>query len=199
MRSLKTILLTVAVCALMASLVVAEDAVKATLKAPAVELHISGPGAIDAGTIKVGEPVSLDLYFSNDMQRRGFSMGVKILSKDISNIVHLIDSGKGLNKAGDVHGFNGFEDKSIFDLGGVWVTERSWDGKLPDTVGFGGVTVRAFYEPHEMEKVLSMNLKVMEPGTLIVDSSFFPPGGYWKYGNEDQAAWGGPYKFKVVK
>lgn len=200
MRSQKLVLLTIAACILIAALVVAqEQKIKTSLKPPAVELRISGPGAIDEGTIKVGEPVSLDLYFSNDQDRRGFSMGFKLFSNDIKRIVHVADSGNGLNKAGDVKGFNGFQDKSIFDLGGIWVSERSWDGELPDTVGYGGVTVYQFYEPHDMMRVLSMNVRVMEPGTLMVDSTFFPPGGYWKYGNDDKAAWGGPYKFKVVK
>ncbi|MCB2229364.1 hypothetical protein KQH82_01525 [bacterium] len=200
MRPQKTIILAVAVCLMIAAFAVAQEkAAKPKLEAPAIELKISGPGAVDAGTIKAGEPVNFDLYFSNDKDRRGFSAGFKIFSNDIAQIVHLADSGNGINKAGDVKGFNGFEDKSVFDLGGVWVSERSWDGKLPDTVGFGGVTVRTMYEPHDSQKVISWSAKVMGEGTLVVDSSFFPPGGYWKYGNEEKAAWGGPYTFKVVK
>ncbi|MDX9858705.1 MAG: hypothetical protein RBT76_13010 [candidate division Zixibacteria bacterium] len=199
MRLQRVVSFTIAASLLVAAIVFAQEkTAKSELKPPAVELRLSGPGAVDEGTIKKGQPVSLDLYFSNDQDRRGFSMGFKLFSKDIKNIVHLQDSGNGLNKGGDVKGFNGFEDKSVFDLGGVWVSERSWDGTLPDTVGFGGVTVRGFYEPHDMMRVLSLNVKVMEPGTLMVDSTFFPPGGYWKYGNDDKAAWGGPYLFRVV-
>jgi hypothetical protein len=202
MRPLKLILFTLVVCTIAAGLLVAQEEKKAEKKelpAPAVTLGISGPGAVDQSTIKVGEPVNLDLYFSNDKDRRGFSLGFRIISPDIKKIVHVTDSGNGLNKGGDVKGYNGFDDKSVFDLGGVWVNEKSWDGNLPDTAGFAGVTVRQFYEPHDPMKVISMAIKVMEPGTLVVDSSFFPPGGYWQYGNTEKPAWGGPYKFNVVK
>ncbi|MBD3404034.1 hypothetical protein GF420_14170 [candidate division GN15 bacterium] len=204
MRPLKLILFTLVVATVAAGLLMAQDdAAKAadeqTLAPPAVTLQISGPGAVDPSTIKVGEPVNLDLYFSNDKDRRGFSMGFRIISPDIKRIEHIPDSGNGLNDAGDVKGYNGFENKSIFDLGGVWVNEKSWDGILPDTAGLAGVTVRTFYEPHDMQKVVSMAIRVLEPGTLVVDSSFFPPGGYWQYGNTEKAAWGGPYEFKVVE
>lgn len=200
MRPQKTIMLAVAVCLMIAVFAVAQEkAAKPKLAAPAIELKISGPGAVDGTTIKAGEPVNFDLYFSNDKDRRGFSAGFKMMSRDIAQIVHLQDSGNGLNKGGDIKGFNGFEDKSVFDLGGVWVSECSWDGKLPDTIGFGGVAVRTMYEPHDAQKVISWSAKVMGEGTLVVDSSFFPPGGYWKYGNEEKPAWGGPYTFKVVK
>jgi hypothetical protein len=38
-----------------------------------VTLKVSGPGAVDASTIKAGQPVSFDFYFANNADSgRGF-------------------------------------------------------------------------------------------------------------------------------
>jgi hypothetical protein len=167
-----------------------------------VKMSISGPGAIDENTIKVGEPFSIDLYFSNDTIRRGISVGFEISSEDISKVIHVSDSEGGLNANGDIKGHNGWQDKSIFDFTGVMVsvdTVDDWDGALPDTVGFAAIVIKKRWHPHELMKGLSMDLIVPEPGTLVVDSTFFPPGGDWMYDNEELPQWGGPYRFKVVE
>jgi len=154
---------------------------------------------VNDSTIKAGEKVSVDVYWTNDKERRGFTVGFKFDSKDIKQIVHVADSGKGLNLLGDIKGHNGWQDKSIFDITGVLVPEIDWDGKLPDLVGFGGAVGKQRYLPHEDMKCLSFDLIVPDAGTLVVDSAFFPPGGYWKFGSGEQPEWKGPYSFHVVK
>jgi hypothetical protein len=171
-----------------------------------VSLKVSGPGAINDSTVKAGEKFCLDVYFSNDRPHRGFTMGFKLSSPDIKTVIHPSDSGHGLNANGDLKGYNGWQDNSIWDLRGVIVSTRpDWDGKLPDWFGLGGVTVKQHFMPQEAKKVLSFDLIVPTPGTLVVDSTWFPPSNSWKFadkdenGQEQRPAFHGPYKFKVVK
>jgi hypothetical protein len=166
----------------------------------------SGPGAVNDSTLKAGEPVSLDVYFTNHIKRKGFTIGFKFYSDDIKKVVHIADSGAGLNPLGDIKGHNGWDDKSVWDLFGIKVNHTDWDGILPDTVGIGGLNVKLRYEPHkEAIKHVSFDIIVPETGTLFFDSSYFPPGGIWLYLDDDgkdtksRPDWGGPYKYTVVK
>ena len=167
-----------------------------------VSMSISGKGAINDSTIVAGEPVTLNMLMENDAVHRGFTMGFKINSGDIKKIVHVADSGKGMNERGDLKAFNGWQDKSIWDLNGLFIVEADWDGILPDTLGLGGICVKQEYKVHEKQKCLSFDLMVPTTGTFVIDSSFFPPSGIWVFvGSDDQGhppAWKGPYKISVV-
>lgn len=164
-----------------------------------IVVRLSGPGAVNDSTVKAGEKFALDLYMSNEKPRRGISIGFKFTSDDIERIVHPADSGNGLNPNGDVKGHNGWQDKSVFDLTGVLAAIKNWDGVLPDTLGFGALVIKNSYEPHEMQKQISVDLIVPTPGTLTIDSTYFPPGGAWQYGMGDKPGWGGPYHLKVIE
>lgn len=178
-----------------------------TATAGSLKLKLSGPGAVNDSTIKAGEKFSVDIYCSNDTSRTGFTFGLSITSPDssIKNIVHVVDSSGGLNDGGDVKGYNGWENKSIWDFAGVMVVEKDWDGKLPELIGFGGLAIKKSYNPQKLSKIMSMEFIVNETGTLVVDSSFYPPGGKWIFASPPDSAppeapqWDGPYKFKVVK
>ncbi len=184
-------------------------ALATTAKATSFGMKISGPGAVNDSTIKAGEKVSFDIYFTSNDTLKAFSSGYKIFSNDISMVTHVIDSGKGLSKKGDVKGWNGWEDKSLWDFGGVWPAPKDWDGNLPDTIGFAGAVVKKTYAPHASMKVLSFEIIVPSVGTLMVDTTFYPPGGSWKVvvapkevGKKPidmKPGWKGPYKWKVVK
>ena len=63
-----------------------------------------GAGAVNDSTIKAGEKVSLDIYLANDKPHRGMTFGFKLSSADIKAVVHVADSGNGLNKNGDIRG-----------------------------------------------------------------------------------------------
>lgn len=164
-----------------------------------IVFKLSGPGAVNDSTIKAGEKVSFDIWMSNLKPRRGLSIGFKLTSDDIKKIIHPADSGNGINKRGDVKGYNGWQDKSIFDLTGVLAAEKDWDGMLPDTLGFGALVVKNSYEPHDMMKTLSFDVIIPTPGTLHIDSTYFPPGGNWQYGLGGRPGWGGPYTYTVIK
>ncbi len=172
----------------------------------AVSMKVTGPGVVNDTTLKAGEKVSFDIYTTTDTLRTGFTLGFTIKSPSIKKVIHVPDSGKGLNANGDIKGFNGWHDKSIWDLQGVFAVERDWDGQLPDLIGFGGVAVKIGYHKEvEPSKKLSFELVVPEPGTLVVDSAFFPPGGEWIFSAPENIellhvpAWDGPHKFKVIK
>ena len=171
------------------------------MAAGSISAKISGPGALNDSTIKAGEKFSIDIYMTNDTLRRGMSFGFRLTSDEIKKVIHVKDSVENVrgNENGDIRGHNGWEDKTVWDFSGLLATMTDWDGNLPDTVGFAGVVIKQRYKPHDLLKNISMDLIVNEEGTLVFDSSFFPPGGKWKYDNNEIPAWGGPYKFKVVK
>jgi len=170
-----------------------------------ISLQISGKGAVDENTIKVGEPVSIDIYFVNDANRTGMTIGFGLTSDDIPEIVHLADSGSGLNERGDVKGHNDWATAEVWDLFGIFVVESDWDGKLPDVLGFGAVANEGNYAPHELEKKLSFDIMVPTPGTLVIDSAYYPPSGKWMFSSPPQERpshfpeWKGPYTFKVIE
>lgn len=164
-----------------------------------ITMKISGEGAINDSTIAVGIPVLIDIYWSNDKERKGFTTGFSITSKTIKKIVHVKDTLGGLNENGDIKGYNGWEDKSKWDLG-FWAAMTDWDGVLPDNMYFGGAVIKKRYLPHENMKVLSMEMIIPETGTIVIDSAFSLPAGYWKFGSsEDVPTWDGPHVYKVVK
>ena len=172
--------------------------------AGSISMKLSGEGAVNDSTIKAGQPVSIDIYAANDSIYTGFSFGFALKSPDIKEIVHVADSGAGLNEKGDIKGYNGWQDHSIWDFGGVFTVERDWNGKMPELLGFGGLCVKNEYQPHENQKILSFDLIVPEAGTLVIDSAFYPPGGRWLMATPSPDAvgepdWLGPYTFKVVK
>lgn len=172
--------------------------------ASSVSMKISGPGAVNDSTIKAGDTVSVDIYIANDSVFKGYSLGFTVKSPTIKTVVHVVDSGNGLNDRGDIKGYNGWDDKSIWDFGGVFVVERDWDGELPEVLGFGGLSIKKIYEPHELAKVLSFEMIVPDTGVITIDSSFFPPGGTWMFSapppaRTEEPDWLGPYTFKVIK
>jgi hypothetical protein len=173
--------------------------------AASISMSLSGKGAVDSTTIKAGEPVMIDVYFVNDVKRAGLTLGFTIESDDIREIVHVEDAGNGLNKRGDIKGYDDWVDAEVWDLFGIFVIERDWDGELPELIGFGAVANEKAYHPHDLAKKLSFEIIVPEPGTLVIDSSFYPPGGKWMFSSPPEEApshlpeWGGPYEFKVIK
>ena len=164
-----------------------------------VSLKLSGDGAVNDSTITAGKKVSVDVYMENEGTFKGMSLGFVINSKDIKKVIHPTDSANGINKNGDVKAFNGWEDKSVWDLG-FFIAPTDWDGILPDNLGFGGASMFKEYKPHKLQKMLSFDLIFEEAGTFTIDSSFFKPSGRWLLAEPKTApAWSGPYTFTVKK
>ena len=170
----------------------------------AISMKVTGPGVVNDSTLKVGEKVVFEIYTTTDTLRTGFTFGFALKSDDIKSVIHVADSGNGLNANGDIKGYDGWQDMSIWDLAGVFTVERDWDGQLPELIGFGGVSVKKGYHKELVPaKKLSFELIVPEVGTLVVDSSFYPPGGGWFYAAPKyielltSPGWDGPHVFKV--
>lgn len=194
---LTTVLLALAMTVLIAAALVAENS---------ISMKVSGPGVVNDSTLKAGEKVSFDIYTTTDTTRTGFTFGIGVKSDDIKNVIHVSDSGNGLNANGDIKGYNGWENRSVWDMNGIYTVERDWDGQLPELIGFGGIAIKMGYKKElEPTKKLSFELIVPEAGTLVVDSQFFPPGGGWYYAAPEDIelltspTWDGPHVFKVVK
>ncbi len=165
-----------------------------------VSLKLSGKGAVNDSTITAGKKVSVDIYLENEGTFKGMTLGFKILSDNIKKIIHVADSGNGLNANGDIKGYNGWNDKSVWDMGGVYVAPTDWDGTLPDYLGFGGICIKKSYTPHKYEKKISFDILVKEAGTFVIDTAFFKPSGKWLFAPPSTAPkWNGPYTFKVKK
>ncbi|HOD67688.1 MAG TPA: hypothetical protein PKW75_10230 [candidate division Zixibacteria bacterium] len=171
-----------------------------------VGVKLSGDGVLNDTTVKAGLPVSVDFYIENDSLFTGFAFGFALTSPDssVKRVIHVADSGNGLNPAGDIKGFNGWQDQSVWNFGGVYAVESDWNGEMPELLGFGGLCVQNEYKPHPYQKVLSFRMIVPETGLMQVDSAFYPPGGYWMLAtpNPDatqEPAWKGPLVFRVVK
>ncbi|MCK4632986.1 MAG: hypothetical protein KAT79_06915 [candidate division Zixibacteria bacterium] len=169
-----------------------------------VTMKVSGPGVVNDSTLKVGEKVTFEIYTTTEKKRTGFTLGFALKSDDIKSVIHVADSGNGLNANGDIKGYEGWQDKSVWDLAGVFAVERDWDGQVPELIGFGGISVKMGYlEELEPTKKLTFDIIVPEAGTLVVDSSFFPPGGGWYYSAPKHVElltspkWDGPHVFKV--
>jgi len=171
-----------------------------SIQAISIDLKISGPGVVNDSTIKAGEVVNFDIYFKNQSNFRGFSVGFKFFSSDINQVVHVTDKGNGVNLNGDIKAFNGWQDMSVWDFGGLFTIESDWDGKMPELIGLGGISKSKSFTPQKSTKNVSMQMIFNEAGSITVDSSFFPPAGRWIFSiPPTKPAWGGPYNFKVVK
>lgn len=176
-----------------------------TKSGAAIKVGLSGAGAVNDSTVKAGEDFNLDIYCENDSVRTGFTFGFSFTSDDIKKIVHVTDSGNGTNEDGDILGHNGWEDKSIWDFGGLFTVPIDWDGNMPEQIGFGGLSIKKEFGPSEMLKIISIKLNISETGTIVVDSAYYPPGGKWMMSSPPEVAgpvspdWSGPFKFKVVK
>lgn len=195
---MKKQVIALAICMLVFSL--------SALAETSVSIKVSGPGVVNDSTLKVGEKVTFELYTTNDTIRTGFTIGMAIRSDDIKKIIHVADSGNGLNAGGDVKGHNGWHDKSVWDLNGVFIKENDWDGILPDLLGIGGIAIKRGYKKDtEGLKKLTWEVIIPEAGNLVIDSAFFPPGGEWMFSSpptverEHYPTWYGPYKYKVIK
>ncbi len=173
-----------------------------------VAMKLSGPGAVNDSTVKAGQQFSVDLYFATKQELRAISMGLKLTSPNIKTVQHVSDTAKGLSEAGDIRGWNGWNDYTNWDFLNKAVL-KNWDGNLPDTLGFVAAVAKKKYMPHEQMKVYSIGLIAPGPGTLVIDTAFYPPGGSWKAvlapaapgddKQDERPHWKGPFKVNVVK
>ncbi len=93
--------------------------------------------------------------------------------------------------------------------GGFFLVEQDIDGVSPDTVGFGGFTIFGDGMPAGFNEVTyTITIGPIPHGdggkTICLDSSFYPPSGYWKWQGIESSAdsttpdWDGPHCFEIM-
>lgn len=171
-----------------------------------IKLALSGEGVVNDSTIKAGQPVTVEIHFENDTTRSVFTAGFAITSPDIKTITHVKNADGSMVDSSHVKGYNGFEDKSVWDMTGLKVMEIDWDGNLPELLGFGGVAIRQGMQKQDWTKQISFDIVVPSAGTIVIDSSFYPPRNPWVFATPARAGgepvypdWYGPYTIKVVE
>lgn len=180
------------------------------LQATTISMKLSGPGVVNDSTVKAGQKVSLDIYSENNEEWGGISFTFKMTSPTIKKVEFPSDS-TAINERGNAHGFNGWQDKSIWDMF-VKFPEYEVNGQLPEVFGVGALVVKNKYKPHPKQKILSYDVRFTEAGSVTIDSTSIPGSGgsLWKVarsprvtpvGKESQepVKWTGPVRFKVVK
>ncbi|MCH9031695.1 MAG: hypothetical protein IIB00_05490 [candidate division Zixibacteria bacterium] len=167
----------------------------------AVRVEVSGEGAIGKDKIESGVPFNMDVYASNGSKRSGFTLGFQFTGKDgLKSVVHIFD--KDADSASyhlsSISAYNGFEDRSIWDLGGLQRRVDSWDGNLPDSALVGGICMNNVWGVTTEKKYFSFEMIAVGAGTLCIDSAYIPPGGAWMFAPGSNPSWEGPYCFEVV-
>ena len=177
-----------------------------SVSAQQVMVGVSGDGVIGKDSVKVGAPFMFDISLENKGSYKGFTLGFKLYGKDgLKKIGHqwtLSPDDSAFQASSDILAFNGFEDRSIWDMTGLQTPVFSWDGALPDTALIGGVAMNKGFEPCKLTHFVSFALEGVEAGTLCIDSAFVEPGGDWLYASTEGSArpsWNGPYCVTIVK
>ncbi|MCH9031535.1 MAG: hypothetical protein IIB00_04675 [candidate division Zixibacteria bacterium] len=141
---------------------------------------INGLSGMIASNIAYRFVISSEL----DFLAKGASLGFVIYSPDasVTNITHVA-----------------LPDSlpawwNIFDLSGVQLQARSYDGILPDSLLGGWATLNGGFGPTSLVDVIDLTISVeAEPGSIICfDSTFIPPAGPWIYANGETVfpSWG---------
>lgn len=142
------------------------------------------------GRIKKGEPFILEIWMYNDwFTITGVSFTWKLYSDDssITNITHrLIDASSGdtgsVYSADDVPHVSSYNDSSILMYNGydtlwslikIW-TGWSWDGSLPDTVNFSGISMTGWPMDTVTTLYMGFALQIDEIGTFCIDLIKYP-------------------------
>jgi len=144
-------------------------------------------------TILVGQPVTFFLRITGDANNHGgITNGFKISSPDGATWGSTVPDTLPLNW------------HQWFPLA-YSVVSRSTDGMGIDTVGFGGsynplnsTGLPAFFDSVSYTITIGPIDPSFHGKTIVLDSSYYPPIGRWKWAGPDVfPSWGGPYIFKI--
>lgn len=161
--------------------------------------EVSGDGAIGKDSVQVGKDFSLDLYLSNGGPVSGFTLGFQITGKNgLKSITHLWPKDV-KDPASNISAYNGFDSTTYWDFGKLQKPVYSWDGKLPDSVLIGGVSMnKGWPKTKEPTHYLSIAMRANQPGSICIDSVYIPPSGAWLFSPEPSPSWAGEYCVTAV-
>jgi len=150
-------------------------------------------------TLNVNEEITFSLRLANDANvHQATANGFRVFSPDGAEWDTLV---------GDTlpWGWSGYtpeEGWGMFDMFGI--TFFSTDGRLADTVGFGG-TIMTWCEgmqPNFNEIAYTITIGPIDPihhlKTIVLDSCYYPPTGYWMWAFETvDPFWDGPHELVI--
>jgi hypothetical protein len=161
------------------------------------------------GQIVVGDTFSIEIHAMNDFgETIGISMPLHMYSPDqsILNIIHRNVQGISADSIAfggitwndsSITTYNGW-DESFFNMLFLFYG-TSWDGALPDTINFSGLTFAGWFEEPYSHKI-SYALQINETGTFCVDSidhSGASDDTYDWIFDDDNTMFNGPYCWTI--
>ena len=161
--------------------------------------QVSGDGAIGKDSVQVGKDFSLDLYLSNAGPVSGFTLGFKLTGKNgLKSLKHLWPKDS-KDPASNVTAYNGFDSTKYWDFGKLQKPVFSWDGKLPDSILIGGVSMnKGWPKTDKPVHYVSIAMRATQPGSICIDSAYIPPSGAWLFSPEPSPKWAGEYCVTAV-
>ncbi|MBU8935037.1 MAG: T9SS type A sorting domain-containing protein [candidate division Zixibacteria bacterium] len=158
-----------------------------------ITITTEGPGAGDGDTIICGQPVTFNVNLLNDAGEDlvGITNGFRIYSPTGATWqTPTYDTAGGLD--------------NYFDLV-LLLQGFSVDGSGADTIALGGASMMSPNLPNGYDDVILRINTQMAPSsdgdTICIDSSFYPPGGSWRWATTTgsvEPGWDGPHCYKVV-
>jgi len=176
-----------------------------SVQAGASGFKVIVPDTTDAGEILVGTPFTIDFYGVNDdAGMLGASLPFELYSPDvITTITHV--------NVGGISPYippssNTWEDSSItvyndWNKDGFWTmfddwSGWSWDGTLPDTVNFSGITMSE-WSVSDTTLYFKFHLQIDQEGTFCIDSIDHSNNTYdWLF--DFPVSFGGPHCWSIV-
>ncbi len=170
-----------------------------SVQAQSAEFRVSGDGVIGQDSVQVGKDFSLDLYLTNADLVLGFTIGFEINGKNgLKSVTHLRPKGSEELEA-NISAYNGFDSTFYWDMGKLQKPVYSWDGKLPDSVLFGGVSMnKGWPKTEKPTHYISIAMRANQAGSICLDSAFIPPSGAWLFAPKTGPAWDGEYCVTAV-
>ncbi|MCK5124859.1 MAG: hypothetical protein KAR42_01245 [candidate division Zixibacteria bacterium] len=147
-----------------------------------VDMIATGPGVV-ADTFFSHQPVEIQISIGNDLHIAGMGLAFQVWSPDGAEW-DWEDVG-GYGTSGSVTVFEWchmYPPDSIWDIGGLLVSDTNINNGLPDTILISGLAVAGGLQPGPLRHMFSMHGKPKgtepyELSTLCFDSVFVPPSG----------------------
>lgn len=131
------------------------------------------------------------LGIENDAPIGGISLGLRIWSDNVTWEWMAQDSGwgpggqnTGLSAVTVMPGSRMDPVLSVWDMGGLQVTEKDMDGSGADSILLGGLALNGGLAAGPMESMLAIHFRIKgftDPGWLCINRAVIPPAGNWLF------------------
>lgn len=173
-----------------------------TVRADSVDVRIYSVSEDDFVSPDTGVIIPIDDYgnvldyqiqlaIENNVPLGGMSLGFRIWSDNVTWEWVPQDSGwgpyginTGLSAVTAIDGSRMDPVLSVWDMGGLLVTERDMDGSGADSILLGGVSLFGSLDAGPMESMLAIHFRINEFGEnswLCINKASIPPAGSWLF------------------